>query len=100
GMGGGTDDGELATRMKLRARAGAALGPVADDVLPYLGLLLGLRLDPDREGEFRAMPADELSSRERDAFVTGGETVASQRPLVIAVDDLHWANVETREVAE
>jgi class 3 adenylate cyclase len=98
----GADEGdaELAIRTKLRARAGALLGSLLEELLPYLGLLLSVRLEPDQERELLSMSADELAGRQRDGYLTWAEAVASRRPLVIAIDDLHWANKTTRELAE
>jgi class 3 adenylate cyclase len=98
----GADEGdaELAIRTKLRARAGALVGSSLEQLLPYLGLLLSVRLEPEQERELLSMSADELASRQRDAYLTWAEAVASRRPLVIAIDDLHWANRTTRELAE
>jgi len=98
----GADEGdaELAVRMKLRARVGALLGPAQERILPFLGLLLSIRLDPDQERELLSLSADELAAREHDAYLTWVEAVAAKRPLVLALDDLHWANRTTRELAE
>ena len=93
-------DAELAVRTKLRARAGSLLGPLQEQVVPYLGLLLSIRLEPDRERELLSVPAEELAARQRDAFVTWVEAVSSRRPLALAIDDAHWANHTTRELAE
>jgi class 3 adenylate cyclase len=93
-------DAELAVRTKLRARAGSLLGPLQDQVIPYLGLLLSIRLEPDRERELLSVPPEELATRQRDAFVTWVEAVSSRRPLALAIDDAHWANHATRELAE
>ena len=73
-------DAELAVRMKLRARAGALLGAAGDATLPYLGLLLSVRLDPDEERELLSLSADDLAARIQDAFVTWAEALASMRP--------------------
>lgn len=98
----GVEEGEaeLAVRTKLRARAGALLGAAGDETLPYLGLLLAIRLDPDVERELLSLSADELAVRIQDAFVTWAEALAATRPLVLAVDDLHWCGPSTRRLAE
>jgi predicted ATPase len=98
----GAEEGEteLALRTKLRARAGILLGAGQDRVLPYLGLLLSIRLDPDVERELLALSADELAVRTQDAFVQWTEALAASRPVVLAVDDLHWADHPTRALAE
>jgi class 3 adenylate cyclase len=98
----GADEGdaEVAVRTKLRARVGALLGPAQERILPYLGLLLSVRLDPDQERELLSLSADELAAREHGAYLTLVEAVAAKRPLVLALDDLHWANRTTRELAE
>jgi class 3 adenylate cyclase len=93
-------DAELAVRTKLRARAGALLGADGDAMLPYLGLLLSVRLDPDMERELLSLSADDLAGRIQDAFVAWAETLAAMRPLVLAVDDLHWSDPTTRQLAE
>ena len=93
-------DAELAVRTKLRARAGPLLGGAADGTLPYLGLLLSIRIDPDLERELLSLSADELSARIQDAFVTWAEALSAARPLVLAVDDLQWSDATTRQLAE
>ena len=93
-------DTELAVRTKLRARAGALLGAAQDRTLPYLGLMLSIRLEQDVERELLALSADELSDRVQDAFVLWAEALGATRPLVLAIDDLHWADRTTRDLAE
>ena len=93
-------DAELAVRTKLRARAGALLGAMQDRALPYLGLLLSIRLEPDVERDLLALSADELAERMQDAFVLWAEALAAARPLILAIDDLHWADRTTRDLAE
>ena len=83
-------EAELAVRTKLRARAGALLGAQAERGLPYLGLLLSVKLDPDVERELLSLSADELAERVQEAFVAWAEALASNGPLILAVDDLHW----------
>jgi class 3 adenylate cyclase len=93
-------DTELAVRTKLRARAGALLGAAQDRTLPYLGLILSIRLEHDVERELLALSADELADRVQDAFARWAEALGATRPLVLAIDDLHWADRTTRDLAE
>ncbi|HET8526408.1 MAG TPA: AAA family ATPase [Actinomycetota bacterium] len=93
-------EAELPVRTKLRARAGALLGARAEDTLAYLGLLLSIRLDPDVERELLSLSADELAERMQDAFVAWAEALTSTGSLVLAVDDLQWADPTTRALAE
>jgi len=92
-------DAELAARTKLRARVGALLG-VGSGTLPFLALMLGIRLDPDAERDLLPLSADELAERIRSAYVAWAEALAAQRPLVIAVDDLQWVDRSTRQLAD
>jgi class 3 adenylate cyclase len=98
----GVDDveAELAVRTKLRARAGALLGAQAEPALAYLGLLLSTKLDPEIERELLSLSADELAERMQEAFVVWAEALAANGALVLAVDDLHWADPTTRALAE
>jgi class 3 adenylate cyclase len=93
-------EAELAARTKLRARAGALVGERLEEVFPYLALLLGIRLESDVERELLALSADELTGRIRGAFLSWVEALSAARPVVVAIDDVHWADRTTRELAE
>ncbi len=62
--------------------------------------MLSIRLEQDVERELLALSADELSDRVQDAFVLWAEALGATRPLVLAIDDLHWADRTTRDLAE
>ncbi|HEV8419985.1 MAG TPA: AAA family ATPase, partial [Actinomycetota bacterium] len=89
----GLDQGEheVAVRMRLRAKLGALLGPNAADVLPGLARLLSVKVDAEAENETALAPAEQAGRLHR-AYRAWVEAVAASRPLVIAVDDLHWAD--------
>ena len=95
----GVDDEEpeIATRTKARARLGALLGSGLDDALAPLGRLLRVRLDPDVATE---AGRDESPEAVRHAFCAWIEALARSRPVVVAVEDLHWAFPDARELAE
>jgi class 3 adenylate cyclase len=93
-------EAELAVRTKLRARMNVTLGPRAEEVLPYLAKLLSVRVDPEIEQDLAGIPPNVLARHVREAFRVWMEALAAARPVVIAVDDLHWADPSTRELAE
>ena len=59
--------------------------------------MLSIRLEQDVERELLVLSADELSDRVQDAFVLWAEALGATRPLVLAIDDLHWADRTTRD---
>ncbi len=79
---------------------GRCSAPRPTACFPYLGLLLSVRLDPDVERDLLALSADDLAEGMQEAFVTWAEALARARPLILAVDDLHWADATTRGLAE
>ena len=82
----GVDVGEpeVVVRTRARARLPAAL-------LPALGRLLRIRLEREPAGA-----ADETPR----AYVAWIESLTRDRPVVVAVEDLHWAHSSSRELAE
>jgi class 3 adenylate cyclase len=93
----GVDEGEaeVSVRTKLRAKLGALSALDAGEVLPQLGRLLGVRLESDDS------PREEDGAAEiRRAYCAWIAALGSQRAVVMAIDDLHWADPSTRELAE
>ena len=85
----GLEEGEpaIAVRTKARAKLGG-LGLAGE--LPAFGRLLGVQLT---EGDGR-------SSAPGEAYAAWLEALTAQRPVVLAIDDAHWANPSTRALAE
>jgi predicted ATPase len=98
----GVDEGEpeVAVRTRLRARLAPLLDEETDDVLPFLGRLLSVRLGAEPEAELTPPPPDVLAAGIRQAFRIWIGRLARERPVAVAVDDLHWADPSTRELAE
>ena len=99
-LGVGEGDAEVGVRTRLRARMGVCLGDRLPEALPYLGQLLSLRPDPEFEHGLRTLGPDDLGQRIRAAFRVWIESLAATRPVVVALQDLHWADASTRELAE
>jgi predicted ATPase len=83
---------EIGVRTKARARLGALLGKELDAVLPELGRLLRLRIDAPEEPE--------RANGSQAAYVRWLEALARERPVIVALEDVHWADEATRELAE
>ncbi len=90
-------DAEVMVRTRLRARLSAVLGDRLAEVLPYLGRLLSVSLGPELE---EPLPAEELAARIRGAYRAWIEGLSADGPVVVALEDLHWADPSTRELAE
>ncbi len=80
---------EIAVRTKARARLAPLLGDALDDVLPALGRMLRLHVEGALGGDDAA-----------DAYIRWLEALASERPVVVALEDVHWADAPTRELAD
>jgi len=97
-LGVGPDDPEVLVRTKTRARLGALLGARSSEALPALLRLLKARLEPDEDRELPA-PAD-LAAAIRAAYRTWIAALAEHGPVIVAIEDLHWADPSARAVAE
>jgi class 3 adenylate cyclase len=86
---------ELAVRTRLRAR----MGPEGASHLPELARLLGIRLDPEGDGDLGDLPPGEVAARLRTAYVEWLRQVADDRPLAVVIDDVSWADDSTAELA-
>src|SRR5262249_29413869 len=97
----GAEEGEadLAIRTKLRAKMGLLPASQLPDVLPFLARLLGIRLDGD-DDDLSQLTPEELATRVRRAYVAWIAALSSQGPVVVTVEDMHWADPPTRALAE
>ncbi|HEX4931414.1 MAG TPA: BTAD domain-containing putative transcriptional regulator, partial [Gaiellaceae bacterium] len=82
---------EIAIRTKARAGLGALVGPDLDDLFAPLAALLRLAHD-----QSSAQSRDEITA----AYLRWLEALTAQRPVMLAIEDAHWADVQTRELAE
>ncbi len=91
-IGAGADEAELRVRIGLRRRLEQLFGGAADERYPYLGTLLGLALEPEAQARVAQLSPEALQWR---TFEVVGELfarLAEESPLVVAIEDLHWAD--------
>ena len=93
-------DSDVAVRTKLRANLAVIGSSRASEILPSLARLLSLRLDPELAEPLGKEAPDDAGSRTRRAYCGWVEAISQQRPVVLAIEDLHWADRSTRELAE
>jgi class 3 adenylate cyclase len=91
-------EAEVSVRTKLRAKLAGLPALDATELVTPLGRLLGLQGAP-QEAERSAGP-EELARELRAAYAAWLEALTQTEPVVLALDDLHWADAPTRELAE
>ena len=89
-------EAEVSVRTKLRAKLAGLPTLAADEVIGPLGRLLGFREDEARRDE----PPEELARELRGAYTAWLDALTATQPVVLALDDLHWADPATRELTE
>jgi hypothetical protein len=93
-------DADAAVRLRLRARIGSLVGDRFDEVRPYLARLLDIRLEPEDEDKVRYLRDEDLADQINRAYGLFVEALASRGPVVVAIEDLQWADSATRALAE
>jgi class 3 adenylate cyclase len=94
-------DPEVAVRMRLRAKLGALLGPNAGEALPVLGRLLSVNVDGEGVDEpDDAAAGTSAAERLHRAYRTWATALADSGPLVLAIDDVQWADATTASLIE
>jgi class 3 adenylate cyclase len=97
----GVEDGEagVSVRTKLRAKLASLPALGSTEVMPQLGRLLSIPADA-RESTLRELSPEELAEDIRRAYGAWLEALTSQTPVIVAIDDLHWADASSLELAK
>ncbi len=94
------DDPELRTRLALRRSVERVTGNEAGDLLPYLGLLLGLAPDPESRYRLSELSPEALQYRTFEVMYDLFERLASTGPVVVVLEDVHWADPTSLQLTE
>jgi class 3 adenylate cyclase/tetratricopeptide (TPR) repeat protein len=96
----GDDDGEVDAFAKLAGAVGELLGADADEVLPFVATLLGMRLGGVSAERLQGIEGEALEKlimkNTRELF----QRMAEARPLVLVFEDLHWADISSVTLLE
>jgi class 3 adenylate cyclase len=94
------DDAPAAVRGKLREWVRRLCPEHFGDVYPYLCRLMSLRLEPEFESAIEDRQGEQLKADTFHAVEMLVRCAASQRPLVIVCEDMHWADPTSLELLE
>lgn len=93
-------DPEARARLELRAELARSLGAESDEAYPFLAGLLGLALQPEQEELLREYARDAVQHQTYDWLYRLVSALASERPLCLVLDDLHWSDEATLSLLE
>ncbi|MDP8905047.1 MAG: ABC transporter substrate-binding protein [Chloroflexota bacterium] len=91
-LGVSTDEPELRTRIALRRRVDELYAGHALDAYPYLASLLDLDLEPDARARLAEQSPEARQYRTWEVIGELLSRMAADRPLVVVLEDLHWAD--------
>ena len=89
---------EAETRAILRSLSGDLFGDEAADVYPYLAHLLSLRLEAEESSRLQVLDPQALQTQYVTALRRLLQALSSQEPLVLVLEDLHWADPSSTEL--
>jgi class 3 adenylate cyclase/tetratricopeptide (TPR) repeat protein len=90
GVSGEDEDVRIWTRLEASTRQ--LMPHRAEEIIPYLAILLGLPLQGNAIDKVPQTNPQLLQERTFAAFGEWAVAVAARRPLVLAFDDMHWAD--------
>ncbi|MGZ5343150.1 MAG: ABC transporter substrate-binding protein [Actinomycetota bacterium] len=99
-LGTSADEPELRLRVTLRRHVTALFGERAGQIEPYLAQLLGLPADPKEAAHLAELSPEALQYRTFEVVRTLLSRLAEDRPVVVALEDLHWADATSVQLLE
>lgn len=93
-------DPEIRVRVKLRRKTEESFPGRALEFYPYLGTILGLNLEPDAATRLSSLSPESLQYRTFEVLTELLGQISAERPLVISLDDLHWADPTSLALTE
>jgi ABC-type oligopeptide transport system substrate-binding subunit/class 3 adenylate cyclase len=99
-LGAGVEAPELRVRVALRRNVENLFGDRTMEIYPYLGALMGLALEPEASARLAELSPEALQYRTFEVVRHLFERMAADGPLVVALEDLHWADPTSVQLVE
>jgi ABC-type oligopeptide transport system substrate-binding subunit/class 3 adenylate cyclase len=99
-LGAAIDEPELRLRVALRRNVERLFGGRSREIEPYLGQLLGLTLEPEAAAHLAELSPEALQYRTFEVVRTLLVRLAEDGPVVVALEDLHWADASSLQLLE
>ena len=99
-LGVGPSTPEARIRLELKAQVADVFAERTDEAYPFLASLLGLTLEPEAAERLRELNRESV---QHQTFEAVGELVcrlASEEPVCLVLEDLHWADDSTLDLLE
>jgi ABC-type oligopeptide transport system substrate-binding subunit/class 3 adenylate cyclase len=91
---------ELRLRVRLRRKTEEAFPGRGAETYPYLATVLGLNLEPEAAALLKHLSPESLQFRTFEVFTELLERIAANGPVVVSLDDLHWADPTSLALTE
>jgi predicted ATPase/class 3 adenylate cyclase len=93
-------DAEEAIPAKVEAAVARLLPEERDEIFPFLGAVMGLRLPAPHAARLEGAPGEVLEKLIRRSVTSLVRRASEEQPLVLVFDDLHWADQSSIELLE
>ncbi len=99
-LGTSANDPDLRIRVTLRRHVAALFADDADQIEPYLAQLLGLPADPKEAANLAELSPEAMQYRTFEVVRSLLTRLAEDGPIVVALEDLHWADATSVQLLE
>ncbi len=94
------DEPELRVRVALRRNVDRLFGDRVLEIYPYLGAMLGIALEPEGQARLAELSPEALQYRTFEVIRTLFGRIAEEGPVIVALEDLHWADATSLQLVE
>jgi len=96
----GTEDSEAVAFARLEAALYGVLQGKAVDVLPFIATLMGMKFPEKYSASMKGIEGEALEKLIRKRVGDLLSVASERRPLIVIIDDFHWADLSTIELME